>query len=178
MPGEDPRIFSYVDDPWLREKARYYFWVDCLLLAVSMIGRIEEFLVQFKYGEIPLALVIISSWLPYFFPALVLWFHDLRQTNSAAEIDMVAGTLPACSIAGACSTAGATRKTILGIPKSWHQHILWKCAWGLSATVSVLTVLSSYLALSRPTAPLAFFVWRGFKSSGLPKVLRPLHVQR
>jgi hypothetical protein len=118
MPGEDIKVFSFVNDPWQREIAAYQFLLDSILLGPSVIAKLTEFFVQWKYSDFALALITLSSRLFSVVVALVLHLHDIRRIRQDSEIDIVAGSLPTCS------TAGGAHKILLGIPKGRHQHVL------------------------------------------------------
>jgi len=156
-PGEDLKVFSYVKDPWHKEIASYQFWLDSILLAMSTVAKCAEVFVQWRYGACVLALITVSSWLFFFAAALLLHLHGMRRLKHSSEIDTLTGSLPTCS------TAGGTRKILLGIRKSRRQHVFWRILWGLGAIVSVLTVVATYLALSRSTSTQIFFIWTGFQ---------------
>jgi hypothetical protein len=156
-PGEDLKVFSYIKDPWYKEIALRQFWLDSILLGLSVIAKPAEFFVQWKYGDRLLALIALSSWLFFFIAALMLHLHSLRKHKQTLEVDTLAGSLPTCS------TSGGSRKVVLGVPKSGRQHFIWKIVWALSAIASVLTVISTYLALGRSEGMQVFFIWVGFQ---------------
>jgi hypothetical protein len=157
MPGEDLKIFSYVKDPWYKEVASYQFWLDSILLGLSVIAKLAEVFVQWKHGARVLALITFTGWLFFFIAALVLHLRSLRRHRQTSEIDTVAGSLPTCS------TAGGSRKVLLGIPKGRREHFLWKTVWSLGAIAGVLTVISTYLALGRCEGTQVFLIWTGFQ---------------
>jgi hypothetical protein len=156
-PGGDLKVHSYVKDPWQKEVASYQFGLDTVLLTLSVIAKVSEVFVQWNYGARVLALITASSWFFFFTAALFLHLHGLQKRKRSLIIDTLTGSLPTCS------TAGGARKVLLGIPKSRRHNVFWRTLWGLGAIVSVLTVVATYLALSRSTSSQGFFIWTGFQ---------------
>jgi hypothetical protein len=146
-----------VKDPWHKEIASYQFWLDSVLIVLSLAATISEVFVQWNYGACALALITASSWLFFFSAALFLHLHSLRKHKQASVIDILTGSLPTCS------TAGGARKVLLGIKKAKRQHVFWRTLWGIGAVVNVFTVVATYLVLSRSTGTQVFFIWTGFQ---------------
>jgi len=157
-PGEELKVYSFIQDPWHKKKISYDFWLDWILLALSTAAKLAEFFILRKYGAFLLAWTTVSSWLFFFSAALTLQLHDLRKYSPQSEIDIITGSLPTCS------TAGGNRKVLLGIPKSVRKHILWNVIWGFGSLVGVITVFATYLALGHSTSTDAFFIWAGFQA--------------
>lgn len=157
MPGEDLKVFSFIEDHWHKKTASYHLWLDWLLLGLSVVAKLVEAFVHWKYGASILALITISNWLFFFVAAVILQLYDLRRQKSASEIDAISGYLPTCS------TTGGARKVLLGITKSPRQHAMWRIIWGLGATVGLITVISTYVALGHSTSAEVFFIWTAFQ---------------
>ncbi|KAF8847989.1 hypothetical protein BDZ45DRAFT_733241 [Acephala macrosclerotiorum] len=157
-PGEELKVYSFIQDPWHETTTSSYFKLDCVLLAFSTVAKLAEFLVLRKYGAFLLAWITISSWLFFFSAALTLRLHDLRKYSPKSEIDIITGSLLTCS------TAGGSRKVLLGIPKSARRHILWRAIWGFGGAVGVTTVFATYIALGHSTSTDVFFIWVGFQA--------------
>jgi hypothetical protein len=164
-PGEDLKVYFFRQDPWPSKKASYHYWLDWILLLLSMVAKLVEFVGLWRCGARMLAWVTIFGWF-FFFPAvLALQLHGIRRRAPVPEIDMIAGSLPTCS------TAGGTRKILLGIPKSTRHHILWRFSWGLGGIVGITTVMATYLALGHSTSTEVFFYGLGSKFCGSPSGL-------
>jgi hypothetical protein len=157
-PGEELKVYSFIQDPWHETTASSYFWLDWILLALSTVAKLAEFLVLRKYGALLLAWITVSSWFFFFSAALTLQLHGLRKHSPKSEIDIITGSLPTCS------AAGGSRKVLLGIPKSARKHMLWRVMWGFGGVVGVITVLATYVALGHSTSTDVFFIWVGFQA--------------
>jgi len=157
-PGEELKVYSFIQDPWHKTTASSYFWQDWILLALSAVAKVAEFLVLRKYGAFLLASITVSSWLLFFSAALTLRLYDLRKHSKKSEIDIITGLLPTCS------AAGGSRKVLLGIPKSARKHMLWRVMWGIGGVVGVATVFATYIALGHSTSTDVFFIWVGFQA--------------
>jgi hypothetical protein len=157
-PGKDLEIYSFIQDPWGKQTASHYSWMDWISLVLSMIAKLAEFIILRRYGAFPLAWITLSTWLFFSSAALVLRLHDLRRHALDLEIDTITGSLLTSS------TAGGPRKVLLGITKSPRLHIIWRITWGIGGVVGIATVVATYLALSHPSSNEVFFVWTGFQT--------------
>jgi hypothetical protein len=157
-PGEELKVYSFIQDPWHQTTAASYFWQDWTLLALSALAKITEFLVLRKYSAFLLAWITILSWLFFFSASLTLRLYDLRKQSKKSEIDIITGLLPTCS------AAGGSRRVLLGIPKSARKHMLWRIVWGIGCVVGVITVFATYIALGHSTSTDVFYIWLGFQA--------------
>jgi hypothetical protein len=154
---EDLVVYFFRQDPWLSKKASYYYWLDWILLLLSMVAKLVEFTVLWRCGARMLAWITIFSWFFFFSAVISLQLHGIRRRAPVPEIDIIAGSLPTYS------SAGGARKILLGIPKSTRHHVLWRFIWGLGSIVGITTVLATYLALGHSASTEVFFLWTGFQ---------------
>jgi hypothetical protein len=155
--GEDLMVYFFRQDPWLSKKASYYYWLDWILLLLSMVAKLVEFIVLWRCGARILTWTAIFCWFFFFSAVIALQFHGIQRRAPVPEIDIIAGSLPTCS------RAGGARKILLGIPKSTRHHVLWRFIWGLGGIVGITTVIATYLALGHSTSTEVFFLWTGFQ---------------
>ncbi|KAJ5408072.1 hypothetical protein N7509_001955 [Penicillium cosmopolitanum] len=158
FPGDEIKIYSFVEDPWRDKRyASWFSYVDWMLLAASVMGKLGEFTLLWKYDACTLAWVSLASWVFYFTAAVILRLHGLWGNTKKSEIDILTGTLPTCS------SVGVDRKIILGIPKSARVHLIWRINWSIGAIIGVSTVVATYVSLIQSTSNEGFLIWAGFQ---------------
>lgn len=160
QPGDDLKVYSFVQNPYHKEVTAYHAWLDWMWLSLSS-AKLAEVGILWGRGAVTLAWVTLLGWLFFILASLTLQLHDyFREYNvgaHASEIDILAGSLPTPT------AAGGPRKVLLGVPKGGRQHILWKFVWALSGIVGTASVIATYMVLGRASSPGVFAIWTSFQ---------------
>lgn len=130
-------------------------------MTISLVKLAEVFTLR-QYNAIMLAWVSLLTWGFFLLAAATLQIHGYWKAYVPSKRRTVVDTIVASSLP-VPSSAGGTRKVVLGIPKGERGGIIWKVFWTISSLVCTVSVILTYMALGQAPSREVFFVWTGFQ---------------
>ena len=148
-----------VRDPHSSERRKRNAWRDSVGILLST-SKTVEIVILWRNDAMLLSLIRASSWLYYFFSAILIQLfgvsREYSEINKVRDVDLVAGQLPTPM------KTGGPRKILLSAPENVRNSMLWKAFWAMGSLVSTAAVLATYISLSLQQAR-AFAIWTSFQ---------------
>lgn len=142
---------------------------DWIGLMISVL-KISETYTLWRYGARRLCWISSSSWLYFFTVSIVLLQRRISRGYGKnfdnGRSDILTGQLPAAR------KKGGERVVLLGVPRNFRHHILWRISWTIGSMVSAASLITTYIFLSQADVTVTY-IWVAFQILWL--VLRSIY---
>src|SRR5437764_5399283 len=123
LPGEPLEVHIFVKDPWYNGPVTTKDWIGLL---VSLL-KVSETYVLWRYDARPLCWISGCSWLYFFTASTALLQQKMSREYGKnfdnGRLDILTGQLPTAR------KKGGERAVLLGAPRNFRHHILWRIVW-------------------------------------------------
>jgi hypothetical protein len=165
LPGEPLQVHIFVKDPWYKGPLATKDWIGLLMTLLEVC----EVYVLWRYNACPLCWISGCNWLYFFAAAAVLLQQRVSREYGKdfdnGRLDILTGQLPTAR------RKGGERVVLLGAPRNFRHHVLWKIVWTLGSVICPASLIGCYVLLSRANITVTY-VWVGFQALWL--VLRSI----
>lgn len=155
------KVYTYHQDPFFEESISRQAWLDWIYLALSSI-KLVEVGVLWKYNAVTLAWVTLLTYLFFLLAAISLQIHAQLLHRTQSKPSSVVDTMAASPLP-IPSSAGGSRKIVLGVPVAERRYAIWTIVWVLSSVACTASVISIYMALGQGSDMQVFFIWTSFQ---------------
>ncbi|KAG4411944.1 hypothetical protein IFR04_014918 [Cadophora malorum] len=166
LPGDPLQVHIFVQDPWYDGPVMTQDWIG---LMISVL-KISETYTLWRYGARRLCWISSSSWLYFFTVSIVLLQRRISRGYGKnfdnGRSDILTGQLPAAR------KKGGERVVLLGVPRNFRHHILWRISWTIGSMVSAASLITTYIFLSQADVTVTY-IWVAFQILWL--VLRSIY---
>jgi hypothetical protein len=156
LPGEPLEVYIFVKDPWYDGPVMAKDWIGLL---VSLL-KVSEIYVLWRFDARPLCWTSSCSWLYFFTVSAILLQQKISREYGKnfdnGKLDILTGQLPTAR------KKGGERAVLLGAPRNFRHHILWRVVWAIGSILCATSLVISYVVLSRADVTITY-IWVAFQ---------------
>jgi hypothetical protein len=158
--GEPLKVHHFTTDSRYKDHIIRHDWIGII---GSLVKVMESYILWRAHARI-LCWVTSFAWFYFLICAAVLQLQKLSRGSvrdfDCGRVDLIAGKLPTTR------KRGEELKILLGAPRNFRHHLLWRIIWAVGGAVCALSLVSCYVLLGREKAKIVY-IWVGFQISWL-----------